>query len=73
MVPNRIPHRPRVVANIIMMNRHQRMALTSSIDGKTSPDIADIAITIIIIGEIIPAETAASPNMRPPKIGRAHV
>ena len=44
------------------------MALTSSIEVKVSPEIADIAITIIIIGDIIPALTAASPKIKPPNI-----
>ena len=47
------------------------MAEESSIDVKTSPEMAEMAITIIIIGEIIPALTAASPKTKPPKIDTA--
>ena len=35
---------------------------------KTSPAIEEIATTIIIIGETIPALTAASPKIKPPNI-----
>ena len=33
--------------------------------------MAEIEITIIIIGEIIPADTAASPKIKPPRIETA--
>ena len=48
-----------------------RMAEESSIDVNTSPEIAEIAITIIMMGEIIPALTAASPKTKPPRIETA--
>ena len=35
------------------------------------PAIEDIAIIIIIIGETIPAETAASPKINPPRMDTA--
>ena len=35
---------------------------------KIKPLIEDIATTIIIIGDTIPALTAASPNIKPPRI-----
>ena len=44
------------------------MALITSIDWKTKDDMILMAITIIIIGETIPADTAASPRTNPPKI-----
>ena len=44
------------------------MAFTNSIDVKTKPAIEERAITIIIIGDIIPADTAASPRISPPSI-----
>jgi hypothetical protein len=37
-------------------------------DGNISPAIEEIAITIIMMGETIPALTAASPNINPPSI-----
>ena len=43
----------------------------ASIDGINKPLIAEIATTIIMIGETIPAETAASPNTKPPNIETA--
>ena len=46
-------------------------AFPSSNDEKVNDEIDDIAITIIIIGETIPALTAASPNIKPPNIDTA--
>ena len=66
--PIRIPNSPKNIARNIIIKRHHLRALIISIDEKASPDIADIDITIIIIGEIIPAATAASPNIKPPSI-----
>ena len=40
----------------------------SSCSGNINPDIDDMAIIIIIIGDTIPAATAASPNINPPNI-----
>ena len=40
-------------------------------DGKISAAIEEIAIIIIIIGETIPALTAASPKISPPRIETA--
>ena len=45
--------------------------MDSSTEVKTSPDVALVATTIIIIGEMIPADTRASPKMRPPRMDTA--
>ena len=58
---------PKINKNILYILK----AFTSSIDVNISPAIDDIAIIIIIIGETIPADTAASPNIKPPRIETA--
>ena len=52
--------------NIIIF--HILIELTTSISLNKNDDIDDIAITIIIIGDINPALTAASPSTRAPTI-----
>ena len=63
-----IPYTPKVAApnkNIILQTL---IALTTSIEENTKEEIAVTEITITIIGETIPADTAASPIIIPPKI-----
>ena len=66
-----MPYIPRDAAKIIKNIRQNLIADVSSIEVKAKPDIALIATTIIIIGDIIPAWTAASPNTKPPNIDTA--
>ena len=47
------------------------MAFTSSIEVNTNPAMEDRAMIIIIIGDMIPADTAASPRIIPPRIEMA--
>ena len=44
------------------------MTFTNSWEENINPEIEDMAIIIIIIGETMPALTAASPNIKPPNI-----
>ena len=69
--PINIPNIPKRDARIIKIIRHHLIAEVNSIEVNTNPEIADIAITIIIIGDIIPADTAASPSTKPPNIDTA--
>ena len=63
-----IPNKLDKISNNIL---YPLTAFASSIDGKISPAIEEIAITIIMIGDTIPALTAASPSINPPNIDTA--
>ena len=63
--------RVKSLARIIKRKRYHLIELTASILCINIPLMALIATTIIIIGETIPALTAASPKTSPPKIEMA--
>ena len=67
---NRIPINPRNEENIIRVYLYVLMNDWKSWSEKNIDDIAVIATTITIIGDIIPALTAASPRPRAPSIER---
>ena len=54
--------------NIINIYLHHLIAFTKSISVNSKPLIDVIATTIITIGETIPADTAASPNIKAPTV-----
>ena len=56
---------------IINIRRYVLIDVVNSGSEKGREDIAVIAITIIIIGDTMPADTAASPNINAPTIDRA--
>ena len=62
---------PKNDAPIINSNLYHLNPFITSGSGKSRADMAVIAITIIIIGDTIPAFTAASPSIRAPTIDRA--
>ena len=68
---NTTPIIPKNVAPIINNNLYHLNPFINSGSGKGNADIAVIDITIIIIGETIPAFTAASPRIKAPTIERA--
>ena len=65
------PINPIKAAPIINIKRYNLIALVNSNSEKGKLDMAVIAIIIIIIGDTIPAATAASPNIKAPTIDRA--
>ena len=69
--PDIIPYIPKRLARINRSILYPLKAFPSSTDENINPAIDDIAITIIIIGDTIPALTAASPNINPPNIDMA--
>ena len=71
MPTNSMPWIPNKAPPIINRNLYRRIALMNSGSTNISEDIEVIAITIIIIGDTMPALTAASPSMRAPTIERA--
>jgi len=68
---NTTPIIPKKLAPSINNSLYHLNPFITSGSGKSSADIAVIAITIIIIGDTIPAFTAASPSIRAPTIDRA--
>ena len=68
---NTTPIIPRNVAPSINNNLYHLRPFINSGSGNGSADIAVIDITIIIIGETIPAFTAASPKINAPTIDNA--
>ena len=65
------PYIPISDAPIINRIRYHLSPFINSGSGNNKADMEVIAITIIIIGETIPAFTAASPSIRVPTIERA--
>ena len=61
-----IPMTPKTEPEIRKRKRHTLSPLIISTSLKSSPHMEVIAITIILIGETIPADTAASPSINPP-------
>ena len=68
VVPINNPFNPNNVVSINKIILYVLKALDNSIDWKVKPAIEEIAIMIIIIGDTIPALTAASPKINPPSI-----
>ena len=68
-----IPKIPIVVPPSIKRIRYHLIAFDSSGSTITKALIAVIATIIIIIGETIPALTAASPNIKAPTMDRAEL
>ena len=66
--PINIPKSPKKADNINKIILKYLIENINELDEKSRPLITLIAITIIIIGETSPADTAASPNTNPPKI-----
>ena len=64
----KIPTIPRVVAKSIKNIRQNLMAFTIPISENISDAIAESEIIITIIGDTIPADTAASPKTIAPRI-----
>ena len=62
------PNIPKVVPPIMKRRRYHLMAFMSSGSVNNRADIAVMASIIIIIGDTIPALTAASPRIRAPTI-----
>ena len=71
MFAKNIPTKPSNVANRIKIIFQNLMALTMPTSENINDAMADKAIIITIIGETIPADTAASPRTIAPKIERA--
>ena len=67
------PMIPKKLALTMKISRYHLMALISSGSVKSRADTTVMAIMIIMIGETIPALTAASPKTRAPTIDRALV
>ena len=67
----RSPYIPKMDAPNINKILYHLNAFTSSVSVNINDDIAVIATTIIMIGDTIPADTAASPNINAPTIDRA--
>src|SRR5574344_419548 len=63
-----IPGIPKVVAQIIKTKRHHLIPFTIAGPENIKEQIAETAITITMIGETTPAETAASPKTIAPKM-----
>ena len=68
-----IPNIPMVVPPIMNSNRYHFMAFVNSGSVTINALMAVTATTIIIIGETIPAFTAASPNINAPTMDRAEL
>ena len=69
--PINTPYIPRREDNIKRISLYDLKAFDNSREENIKPDIDDMAITIIIIGETMPADTAASPRINPPRIDTA--
>ena len=61
MIPTKMPNRPKDPARAINGNRSIRKAMDILKDGTTKLEIAVIATTMTMAGEMIPASTAACP------------
>ena len=68
-----MPYNPRIVAPIISSRRYNLKALMNSGSTKFRDEMAVRATTIIMIGETIPALTAASPRISAPTIEMAEL
>ena len=68
---NKIPYIPNIAPPIINPKRYSLNALVNSGSTKVSDDMEVMAIMMIIIGETIPADTAASPSISAPTIESA--
>ena len=68
-----MPYIPNILPPIINPSLYSRNALINSGSTNVSDDIEVIAITIIIIGDTIPADTAASPRINAPTIDSAEL
>ena len=68
-----IPNIPMVVPPNMNSNRYHFMAFVNSGSVMINALMAVMATTIIIIGETIPAFTAASPNINAPTMDRAEL
>ena len=63
-----VPYIPNIVERARLKSLYILIVFINSCDGKINPEIDEIAIIIIIIGDTIPAATAASPSINPPNI-----
>ena len=70
MNANKMPYNPNILDIIINSNLYHLIPFINSGSVINNADVSVIAITIIIIGDTIPAATAASPNIRAPTIDR---
>ena len=69
--PINTPYIPRREDNIKRIILYVLRAFDNSKEENIKPDIDDMAITMIIIGDTMPADTAASPRIKPPRIDTA--